>query len=705
MALWHVISKRVTGFVAAAVLLTAACSGEPETPPPAPAIQAEVADTASEVREPDANPFAPPEIEYPAADLLLGWIDARQMQSLNGTWRMIVDPMKVGDPGSIFGGFISDRQKQSPYDLIEYDFRTSPEVQVPGDFNTQDERLFFYQGSIWYYRTFDAEPEADTRKHLWFGGVNFSTAIFLNGEGIGEHEGGYVPFSFDITDKLQAGTNTLIIRVDNSLSADTVPTARTDWWPYGGLIRDVGLVTTPAGFIRNAKIELTNREDRLISVEAETHGMVDGTLVRVSLPELGVSAEASIDTNGIARVEFAAPVELWTPSTPTLYTVDVAAGGETLSDRIGFRTVETRGQEILLNGDPLKLKGISTHEEAIGRDGIAYSEQDMRALLTEAKALNANFVRAAHYPYSRHMARAADEMGLLVWEEVPVYWNINWSNPETLDIARNMMGRLVRRDWNRASVIIWSVANETPYSEPRMTFLSELIDQVRTLDDTRLVSAALLGNPAEELREVMTHIAARGIVSPEPSLKDKAVFGAILAQAGEHAPSAGADLDLVITDPLAELIDVVAYNEYFGWYYSSLFARNTGLSEDVLRPLMLDLMADITLSAEADKPIHISEFGAGAKAGLRGDGVWTEDYQAAVYAAQIEMLRNSPQVQGMTPWILKDFRAMLRPLPGIQDYRNRKGLIDENGARKLAFGVLQDFYAGGWTAETAPASE
>ena len=642
------------------------------------------------------NPFATRQIDYPAADRLLGFVDARNMQSLNGEWNLIVDPMGVGDPGSIFGGFNQNRQPSTNMDLIEYNFETSPTVRVPGDFNTQDERLFFYQGRVWYFTTFEATPTESKQLHLWFGGANFKTTVFLNGKGIGEHDGGYVPFSFDITDTSVSGTNTLIVRVDNRLTEGSVPTTRTDWWPYGGLTRDVALIETPAGFIRNAKIALKDRDAGSIEAIVETVNMPADQEVTISLPELDIEETARTDADGRAAFAFNAEPDLWSPASPRLYDVTFSAGEDRISDRVGFRTIETRGQELLLNGTPLKLKGISTHEEAIARDGVAYSETDVRGLLAEAKALNANFVRAAHYPYSRHMAKAADEMGLLLWEEIPVYWNIDWESEATLASARNLMDRLVRRDWNRASVIVWSVANETPHSEARLAFLNQLVSDVRAMDETRLVSAALFGNPRDELREVALYIAARGLMRSDTPESARAVFSAIVAQAGEHAPGPDDLLTLTITDPLGEILDVVGYNEYFGWYYSALFAQQMGVGEHVLRPIMLDLMANIRISASVDKPLIISEFGAGAKRGHPGSGVWSEAYQAQVYEAQIEMLRNSPQVQGMTPWILKDFRAMLRTLPGVQDYRNRKGLIDENGNRKQAFDVLQEFYSEEW---------
>jgi len=676
-----------------ALSLTACSAPSTRDETGAPEVTEEISEQPNTAQD---NPFAANQIDYPAADPLLGFVDARNMQSLNGEWRLIIDPMGVGDPGSIFGGFVHNRQPNTDMDLIEYNFETSPTVRVPGDFNTQDERLFFYQGRVWYFTTFEAAPEDNTRLHLWFGGANFKTTVFLNGEGIGEHDGGYVPFSFDITDTSVPGTNMLIVRVDNRLTEGSVPTTRTDWWPYGGLVRDVALVETPAGFIRNAKITLKDRDAGLIEASVETVNVPAGEEVAISLPELGIEETAQTDADGRATVAFNAELDLWSPASPHLYDVTFSAGDDRISDRVGFRTIETRGQRLLLNGTPIKLRGISTHEEAIARDGVAYSDEDVRGLLAEAKALNANFVRAAHYPYSRHMAKAADEMGLLLWEEIPVYWNIDWDNDATLASARNLMDRLVRRDWNRASVIVLSVANETPHSEARLAFLDQLVSDVRAMDETRLVSAALFGNPRDELREVALYIAARGLARPDTPENARAVFSAIVAQAGDHAPQPDDLLTLTITDPLGEILDVVGYNEYFGWYYSGLFAQQMGVEEDVLRPIMLDLMPSIRIGASVDKPLIISEFGAGAKRGHPGDGVWSEAYQAQVYEAQIEMLRNSPQVQGITPWILKDFRAMLRTLPGVQDYRNRKGLIDENGNRKEAFGVLQAFYSEDW---------
>ena len=649
---------------------------------------------AEEDEEP--APFVTPELVVPEpASAVMGWIDSRELQSLNGSWKLLVDPMQVGTPGGFFGGWATTRTPVDAFQLLEYSYPDAADIRVPGDFNTQRQELFFYRDTVWYQRNFKVEAEANTRYHPWFGGANFDATVFLNGTPVARHKGGYVPFSVDVTAHLQPEGNDLVIRINNRLGGDTVPTGRTDWWPYGGLTRDVMLVATPEQYIVNAKVVLNN-DRNAITAEVVTEGFAAGDEVTVVIPQLDISQTARISDNGDAQLSIPAQPELWHPDAPKLYRVELAAGDDRVSEQIGFRTIETSGTTIMLNGEPIKFKGISTHEEPIGRDGVAYSEADMRVLFSEAKNLGVNFVRAAHYPYSRHAARVADEMGILLWEEAPIYWNIAWENADTLAIARDQISRLVERDWNRASVVIWSVANETPYSESRMKFLGHLIDDVRELDDSRLVSAALLGDTRRELKHVAAHLAAHGQGSDIASDQEKAIFQGVLAAAGDAAPEPGSSFTLVIDDPLGELVDIVSYNEYFGWYYARALAPQMGVSEQTIRKLMLQFIPQVTMSTAFGKPMFISEFGAGAKAGKRGEGVWTEDYQAAVYRAQIAMLSQSPQVQGMTPWILKDFRAMLRTLPGIQDYRNRKGLIDQNGRRKQAFYVLRDFYNGPW---------
>jgi beta-glucuronidase len=244
-------------------------------------------------------------------------------------------------------------------------------------------------------------------------------------------------------------------------------------------------------------------------------------------------------------------------------------------------------------------------------------------------------VRLAHYPHNETMVRMADEMGLLVWSEVPVYWTIAFDDPAVYAKAETQLSEMITRDRNRASVILWSVANETPARPARTAFLSRLADRARELDSTRLITAAL-----DTQRDV-----------------------------------GGAR---VIDDPLAAVVDVIGVNSYCAWYGPE-------------RPADC---REIAWRSPYGKPMVMSEFGGGALYGKHGpaDHRWTEEYQAAVYAANLAMIAEIDFLRGLTPWILMDFRSPRRHLTGIQDFWNRKGLRSENGEKKAAWFVLRDWY-------------
>jgi len=235
------------------------------------------------------------------------------------------------------------------------------------------------------------------------------------------------------------------------------------------------------------------------------------------------------------------------------------------------------------------------------------------------------------------MLRMADQMGLLVWAEVPVYWTIQWGNPQTLHNAESQLSEMVARDHNRAALIIYSVSNETPISDARNRFLRKLIQDAHAADPTRLVSAALQSNQVAKGNRTAIHI----------------------------------------NDPIAGDLGVLGNNEYVGWY--------VGKPEDT---------DSIDWISEYGKPLIMSEFGGDALFGYHGDAHtrWTEEYQENLYERQIAMLKRIPFLRGMTPWILKDFRSPRRTLPRFEDYFNRKGLISDHGEKKKAFFVLQKLY-------------
>ena len=569
---------------------------------------------------------------------LIANTDGRRTISLDGEWKTIVDPYESGyynyryQPSD--NGYFKNAKPKSKSDLIEYDFDTSTSLQVPGDWNTQSQQLFFYEGTVWYKKSFDYQRKPNTRLFVYFGAANYLADVYLNGEKIGQHEGGFTPFNFEITKLVRETGNFLVVKVDNKRRRDAVPTLMTDWWNYGGLTRNVKLIETPATFVQDYFIQLQKGSRDRVLGWVKLNGETLRQRITIRIPEAGVSKSFATDASGTALVDFTAELKLWSPEDPKLYDVMVEAETDQVRDQIGFRSIETRGTEILLNGKPVFLRGVCIHEEAPFRGGRAYSREDARTLLGWAKELGSNFVRLAHYPHNEWMVREADRMGIMVWSEIPVYWTIQWENQATLENARNQLSEMIARDKNRAAVVIWSMANETPLSDARLTFLRNLVTHARDLDPGRLISAAMERHYLDATTQM-------------------------------------------IDDPLGEFLDVLGCNEYVGWY--------DGLPEK----------ADgLEWRMKYQKPLVMSEFGGDALFGNHGEVLarWTEEYQENLYRHQIAMLKRIPFLRGTAPWILMDFRSPRRPLPKIQDYWNRKGLISNKGERKKAFYVMREWY-------------
>lgn len=421
---------------------------------------------------------------------------AREGLSLSGPWHAIVDPYESGyydyrARPQADGGMGANKKPKSKSEFIEYDFDTSAPLQVPGDWNTQRPELFFYEGTVWYERDFNYPLRPGRRLFLWFGAANYRAIVFLNGTRLGEHVGGFTPFQFEITSLVREKGNFVIVKVDNQRRKEAVPTLMTDWWNYGGLTREVRLVDVPETFVEDYSVQLEKGSQTRVAGWVRLNGAQKQQKVTVRIPQAGIANTVTTDGNGYARVAFDARLALWFPEDPKLYDVTIETASERVADRIGFRTIVASGQRLLLNGKPLRLRGASIHGEAPFRAGRVFSEADARTLLRWAKELDCNFVRLPHYPHDEVMTRVADEMGLLVWAEIPVYWTIAWENQETYQNAEQQLTEMIARDKNRASVILWSVANETPLSEPRLKFIGALAERARSLDPARLITAAL----------------------------------------------------------------------------------------------------------------------------------------------------------------------------------------------------------------------
>jgi len=566
---------------------------------------------------------------------------ARETTSLDGTWDIIIDPYQTGyydyrsQPNP--NGYFKNNKNVEPDDAYEYNFDLSEKLHVPGDWNTQMEQLHWYEGTIWYKKDFSWDPKPDKRVFLYFGAVNYDARVWVNGEFAGRHIGGFTPFNFEVTELLQNGDNFVVVMADNTRKPEAVPTVNTDWANYGGITRSVQLIETENTFIQDYYIQLNQSVKDVVTGWVRLNGNQRQQRVTIQIPGADISHHVSTDSDGFSSFTFPTELRKWSDTDPYLYNVGVTAETDEITDQIGFRTIETDGTDILLNGEPIFLRGVNIHEEAPYRTGRAYNIDDARTLLNWVEEMNGNFVRLSHYPHNEHMVREAEKRGILIWSEVPLYWMIQWDNPETLENARNQLSEMIHRDKNRAAVILWGMSNEAPVTEPRVSFLREMIQTTKMIDPFRLTSAALQSRWDEE----------------------------------------GENITFVIDDPIGEYLDVLGVNQYYGWYGGDNAP-----------------MDHLTWESIYDKPLIMSEFGAGAKQGwnVPSNQRWSEEFQAELYRHTLDMFDRIEFLSGTIPWILMDFRSPRRPLPIVKDGFNRKGLISEYGIKKKAFGVMREYY-------------
>jgi beta-glucuronidase len=574
-------------------------------------------------------------------------LPARRTISLNGKWQYIVDPYETGfynyrwvernenDREAYWNSDIPDNKT----DRKEHGYSDKYTLRVPGDWNSQEAKFLYYEGTVWYKRSFDyRRSNPSDRVFLYFGAVNYRADVYLNGKKLGMHKGGFTAFNFEIPDSLlKAKDNFLVVKVDNKRFKDEIPTLNTDWWNYGGITRDVNLIILPQNFIQDYSIQLAKiaagEKDKTVEGWIKfNHALHENILLEI--PELKFKKQVAVDGDS-TTFNFKIPnLQTWSPEIPKLYRVIITSKEDRVEEKIGFRIIEVRRKQILLNGKPVFLRGICIHEEIPQGMRRAYSKQDALQLLGEAKELNANMVRLAHYPHNENMTRMADSLGILVWSEIPVYWTIDFENEEVLQKAKAQLKEMISRDRNRASVIIWSVGNETPVNESRTEFMRNLIATAKGLDKSRLVSAALQSHSSNDVN--------------------------------------------TIDDPLGQYADIVSVNEYLGWYGGLPLNCRTAKWE-----------------VKYDKPLFFSETGAECLSGFHGDSLtrWSEEYQEWYYKEQIEMMKRMPDnFVGLSPWILNDFRSPRRNNPIYQEGWNNKGLVDHKGKKKKAFYVLRDYY-------------
>ncbi len=554
----------------------------------------------------------------------------RNPEKLNGIWHFVVDQYDVGlrDNWNI-PKELNEEGIQLPWD---YHTEEGELTTLPGCWNMIDPKFFYFEGSVWYSRTFIYNPiQKDERIFLRIGAANYDTKVYLNTKFLGNHYGGSTPFYVELTDDLyQNKKNSMLMCVNNTRTSDRVPMKNTDWFNWGGIYRDIEIIRVPNVFIKDFRIYLVpDNNYSNIHFKVEISDKKSNGPLTLNIPGLKIKKEFQVKEGKCEGTIKASP-ELWSPQNPKLYDVDVIFDKDSISDKIGFRQISVKGREIFLNGNKIYLCGISCHEDDVNL-GKTSSREDILKRYQHAKELGCNFLRLAHYPHHELAAKIADEVGLLLWEEIPVYWAIAFNNETTYQDAENQLLELITRDFNRASVILWSVGNENADTDDRLKFMSNLAKKAKSLDASRLVTAACLVNHEKN----------------------------------------------IIEDRLINFLDIIGINEYYGWY----------------RPDFYELVS-LGKNSNPEKPVIISEFGACARAGHHGTihEKFTEEYMENIYKLQIETISKMDYVKGMTPWLLYDFTCPRRQNQ-FQKGFNRKGLIAEDKKnKKKAFFVLQEFY-------------
>ena len=579
--------------------------------------------------------------------------DIRNRLDLSGIWDFQTDPQGMGEERGWFDGLSAARP-----------------IAVPGSWNEQYEDLFNYLGLAWYVRrTFVPASWQGQRVFLRVGSACYQATVYVNGERVGSHEGGHLPFAFEVTKLLRWDSeNTIAISVENELKPTRVPAGnmntalgpfashpRTtyDFFPFAGIHRPVILYSVPQSFVEDVTVVTEiDGVDGVVHVTAKLNQPVstDG-LLTLTGGETRLTTALSF-TDGVASSILRVPAaRLWSDSDPYLYDLTVATGSDRYTLKVGIRTIAVKGKQILLNGKPVQLNGFGRHEDFIASGkglNLPLMVKDYQLM----RWTGANSYRTSHYPYSEEEMQLADREGFLIIDEIPAV-SLQFENEEyiaeRLRVCLQQIDELVARDKNHPSVVMWCVANEPMPSSLNLSNLN-------------------------------------GASSDDPTVvRGKQFLDTLLARTRELDPSRLVTLVTVMGGPQIwmEQCDVICMNRYWGWY-----AMGGQLDE-----------AQSALGRELDqiwaawqRPIMVTEFGADTMAGMHGhpNVMWTEEYQAEFIRMYLETAAARDYVAGMQVWNFADFAAVqsIMRVGGL----NMKGVFTRTRQPKMAAHVLREFW-------------
>ena len=570
---------------------------------------------------------------------------------LNGTWDFVPDL----DPKyhAIHGGFHNPAANR----------RHWQKVPVPGVWQKYAERYDIFEGVCWFAREFElAALPTNARAVLRFGAVNYLANVYLNGEKVGSHEGGYTEFELDVSGKLKPGTNHLAVQVDNRALITKWPPC-LGYFNYGGIHRGVSLEIADGPALADLHLDAVPAKDRWeLAVSARIDSLESRAVIaRISSDDFSWEAPLAADGTLATRVPFL-DTPAWTPENPRLVpvTVELLDAARAVLDRrefaFGFRTLAMRDGQVQLNGQPYLLKGVCYVYDSEAR-GLVMTPEQIETDLRLMKEVGCNAVRC-HYPMDAAFYAACDRLGLLVWIEPPVYCyhpgdtesGTRFADPEWLALAQNMALEMIAVARNHPSVAIYSIGNECNTANPEAEqFFRQLAATIREADPTRLLSyAALYG-----------------------------IVGAI-----------------------ADIVDVLGINSYYGWYDQIRQDGSDACSWPVdIGRRQIDLapmrkMLDDVLKKKSNMALFLTEFGADSVPGYHSVSrdLWSENYHADLLREILMLAKEYPQIVGTFPFCFSDYRDPSKIHNGYWNEMNLKGLVDYRREKKLAYAAVCAHY-------------
>ncbi len=549
-------------------------------------------------------------------------------------------------------------------------------INLPHTWNNEDvtdTEPGYRRTASWYKKLLNIDKvESNKLYQLYFEGANITTKVYVNGKDTGGHIGGYLSFTIDITDYIKNGANEVLVRVDNGYDPEIIPSQKSDFFIYGGITRDVWFQTVAKTHINNLKIATPSVSAKSASLQINTSiknlESSNNLILRVSLknPQGEIVATKTIeslnDTTEISFPEIVKP-QLWDTKTPNLYAITVTLLNnneviDEIEDKVGFRWFEFKNHgPFYLNGKRLLLRGTHRHEEHAGV-GAAMSNRQHRNDMESIKEMGANFVRLAHYPQDPEIYKACDELGILVWDELP--WCRGGVGNETWKTnTKNMLKEMIHQNYNHPSIIFWSLGNEMYWlpdfkggddTQKMNAFLTELNDIAHKLDPSRKTAIRKYYEGAN-IVDVFSPSIWSGWYSGSYKSYQKAI------------------------DTYKKEYRHFIHTEYGGSSHVGRHTENPITGEGKIQS---DSWEEAIVQTDVANVAQI--------------GDWSENYIVDLFDWHLRISETDSTFIGNAQWAFKDFGTPLRPENAIP-YMNQKGLVDRNGNPKDAYYVFKSYWA------------